>query len=68
MYITLEVWHVPLGFMVYWPLAVLIVTVGEVMKMEQVLHLGLWHMWAPVWSGGEEGFVRTKMFLRLGGC
>jgi len=42
--------------------------VGEVMKIEQTLHLGLWHVWAPVWCGGKEGFVQTKMFLRLGGC
>jgi len=41
MYITLEVWHVPLGFRVYRPLTVLIVTVGEVTKMKQILHLGL---------------------------
>jgi len=67
MYITLEVCHVPLGFRVYWLLTLLIVIVGEVMKMEQVLHLGLIHVSAPVWDVGEEGFVRTKMFLRLGG-
>jgi len=68
MYLTLEVGHVPLGLKVYRPLPVLIVIVGEVMKMEQTLHLGLWHVWAPVWGGGKEEFVRTKMFLRLGGC
>jgi len=39
------------------------------MKMEQVLHLGLMHVWAPVCGGGDEGFVRTKLFLKwLGGC
>jgi len=43
MYITLEVWYEPLGFSVYRPLAVLTVTVGEVMKMEQVLHLSVLH-------------------------
>jgi len=68
MYITLEMWHVPLGFSMYRPLAVLIVTVEEMMKMVQNLHLGLLHIWAPVWGGGEEGLLRTEMFLRLGGC
>jgi len=68
MHITLEVWHVPLGIKVNRPLAKLMVIVGEVMKMEQTLHVGLFHVWAPVWCGGKEGFVRTKMFLRLGGC
>jgi len=68
MYITLGVWHVPLGWRVYRPLAVLTVIVGEVMKIEQTLHLGLWHIWASVWGGGKEGFVRIKMLLRLGGC
>jgi len=48
MHITLELWHVILGFRVYRPLAVLILTMGEVMKMEQVLHLGLMHAWAKV--------------------
>jgi len=58
----------PLDLGCIWPLAVLIVTVGEVMEMEQVLHLGLMHAWASIWGGGEEGFARTKMFLRLDGC
>jgi len=60
----LHTWYVPLGFRVYRPLAVLIVTMGEVMKMEQLPHLGLLHIWTPVWGGEEEGFVRTRMFLR----
>jgi len=68
MYITLEVWHVSLGFRVYRPLAVFIVIVEEGMKMEQTLHLGLWHVWEPVWDGGKEGFLRTNLFLRFGGC
>jgi len=55
--ITLEAWHVPSGFRVYRSLAVLKATVGEVMKMEQVLHLGLMQAWAPVCAGGEERFV-----------
>jgi len=38
------------------------------MKMKQVLDLDLLHVWELVWGGGKEGFVRTKMFLRLGGC
>jgi len=52
-----------MGFRVYGPLALLIVKVREVMEMEQVLYLGFLHIWAPDWGGGEEGFVRTNMFL-----
>jgi len=40
---------------------------AQEMKMEQILHMDLMYAWAPVWVCGEEGFVRTKMFLRLGG-
>jgi len=40
----------------------------RVMKIEQVLHLRLMYAWAPVWGDGQEGFVRIKMFLRLGEC
>jgi len=43
MYIALQLWHVPLGIRVYRQLAVLILTVVEVMKMEHVLHLGVMH-------------------------
>jgi len=56
MYIALGVWNVSLGLRVYRPLAVLIVIVGEVMKMEQTLHLGLWHVCATVWW---QGGIRT---------
>jgi len=48
MYIILEVWHMPLGFKMYRPLALLILTVGEVMIMEQVLHLDLMLAWSAV--------------------
>jgi len=48
------------------PLAVFTVTVEKAVKIDQVLHLGLLHMWAA--GGGEEGFVRTNMFIRLGGA
>jgi len=36
MYITLELWHVSLGFKVYRQLAVFILNVGEEIKMEQM--------------------------------
>jgi len=68
MYVTVGLWHVPLGLRVYRPLTVLIVIVWEVMKMEQTLHLGLLHVCASVWGSGKEEFVRTKIFLKSGGC
>jgi len=48
-------------------LAVLVVTVREMMEMKQVLHLGPLHMWDPLRDDKGEGSKRTKMFLRLGG-
>jgi len=34
---------------------------------ENGTYLGLFHVWAPVSGGGKERFVRTNMFLKLGG-
>jgi len=49
-----------MGFRVYRPLAVLKLTVGEMMKMEQVLQLGLMHAWALVCGVDEEGFKGSE--------
>jgi len=43
------------------PISSMIVIVGEVIKMEQTLHLGLLHVWVPVSGGGKEVFVRTNL-------
>jgi len=54
------------GCRVKLPPVMLIEMVGDVIRMGQVLHLALLHLWAGTEGKWDEGLVWIRMFLKTG--